>query len=133
MQMFKNYKSIINFSVLKFIALGLSSFSMIVLAKKIGPYQMGLAMPIFLYITYSNYLSLGVNQVMTKNYSRTKGNSNILKFLTINLQIILFAFILNLFISYFIFSKQFFYISAISSIIMLRGYFSSYFRVINKK
>lgn len=126
-------KGAIKFSTLKFLEITITALTTLIVARKVGPREMGLSVEILLYITYANYLSLGLNQVIIKNYSRIRknGETDVRNFLTINMQYLLIISILNFAISYIILGKPFFILtSIISSSVLLRSFATSYFRVI---
>jgi O-antigen/teichoic acid export membrane protein len=128
-------KGVIKFSILKFLEIGITALTTLIVARKVGPREMGLSVEILLYITYANYLSLGLNQVIIKNYSRINqnGENDVKNFLTINMQYLILISIVNFVISYFVLGKPFFVFAAIiSSSSLLRGFATSYFRVIFK-
>ena len=106
---------------------------MLVIAKLIGPAEMGKSITSLLYITYSAYLSLGLNSVIVKNFKILKNKNEQINFLTINFQLLTLLSCLNFFITYYIFSIEFFFLISIISIgTLFRSFFSSYFRVIDK-
>ena len=126
-------KGVIWFSTLKYLEIIITSLATFFLAKKIGPKEMGLAMPVFLYITYSKYLALGVNQVVTKNLSRYDDYDEIKNFITINLQYIIFVGFLNILLAYIILDiKYALFASLVSTFSILRGFFTSYFRAVHR-
>lgn len=117
----------------KYLEIIITSLTTILLAKKLSPEEMGLSMPVLLYITYANYLSLGVNQVILKNYSRFKDQHQIEEFLRINLQYLFSIGIVNVILAYcFLSPKYALLAAAVSMGIMLRSYFMSYFRVVDR-
>lgn len=123
------YKDVAIFSLLKYVEILVTSFTTFLLAKKIGPEEMGMAIPVLLYITYANYLSLGVNQVVTKNLSRFKTNCEIISFISINLQFILFVSFVNMILAFIILGiKYAIIVSTISIFTILKSFFMSYFR-----
>ena len=106
---------------------------MLMIAKLIGPAEMGKSITSLLYITYSAYLSLGLNTVIVKNFKTLKNKNEQINFLTINFQLLTLLSCLNFFITYYIFSKEIFFLISIISIgTLFRSFFSSYFRVIDK-
>ncbi|WP_121667573.1 polysaccharide biosynthesis protein [Mesonia aquimarina] len=120
------------FTILKYLEVAITTITTFLIASKVGPSEMGKAIPILLYVTYANYLTLGVNQVIIKNYSRLKENGNILSFITINFQYILVVCLLNFLLSFLVIDSRFFFFTAlVSSAILLRSFFATYFRVIN--
>lgn len=130
---FLKEKGALKFSFLKFLEIGITALTTLIVARKVGPREMGLSVEILLYITYANYLSLGLNQVVIKNYSRIKliGDLAVRNFLTINIQYLLLISVLNFLISYFILDYSFFVLTAIiSSSVLIRSFATSYFRVV---
>lgn len=126
------YKGVVIFSILKYVEIILTSLTTFFLAKKLGPSQLGMALPILLYITYANYLALGLNQVVTKNFSRIEAGKRV-DFITINLQYLLLSSILNILLAVCVIGYNYGLIGAcISILIILRGFFSAYFRAIEK-
>ena len=125
-------KSVVFFSLLKYLEIGITSFTTILLATKLSPSQLGISIPIFLYITYANYLSLGINQVILKNYSRYENDEVKEDFIKINLQFLIVACIINVVLSVSVLDFKFAILAAIiSSGNLMKSYFMSYFRVTN--
>lgn len=121
------------FSLFKYLEVGIIAATTFLVAKKIGPDEMGKAMPVLLYITYSNYLSLGINQVIVKNYSRFKDEVELKEFVKINLQYMLLISFINVFVAYIFVDFDFFLVAAMVSIgTLMRSFFTSYFRAIDK-
>lgn len=119
------------YSILKYLEIGITAFTTFLVAEKVGPVEMGKAVPLLLYITYANYLALGVNQVVIKNYSLIVKEGNVVNFITINLQYILLVCLLNFIIAYLVIDETYFMVAAlVSCAILLRGFFTSYFRVV---
>lgn len=117
----------------KYLEIIITSLTTILLAKKLSPVEMGLSMPVLLYITYANYLALGVNQVILKNYSKFKERTKIEEFLRINLQFLIVMCLVNIFLSYCLLDQKYALLAALVSIgNLLRSYFMSYFRVIDR-
>ncbi len=128
---FSKNKDVIWFSSLKYLEIVITASTTFFLAKIIGPKEMGLALPILLYITYANYLALGVNQVVTKNLSRFSDESKMKNFITINLQYILLVSLINLMLAFLLLDVRYALFAGFVSIFtILRGFFSSYFRAI---
>ena len=129
----KKQGGVIVFTVLKYFELAVSAITTFFVAKKIGPTELGHSITVLLYITYSNYLSLGLNQALMKNISKFSTELQIKEFITANLQYILLACCLNITICYFVINEPFmFFTILISCGVLLRGFFSSYFRSIYK-
>lgn len=123
--------SVLSFSLLKYLEVGITAITMFIIAKKVGPAEMGRAIPVLLYITYSNYLALGLNQAVIKNYSRMIGIKLKVNFITLNLQYLILAIGLNFFIANLILSSDYWLVSAfISCGLLFRGFLASYFRVV---
>lgn len=121
------------FSLFKYLEVGIIAATTFIVAKKIGPDEMGKAMPVLLYITYSNYLSLGINQVIVKNYSRFKDEGQIKEFVKINLQYMIVISLVSVFAAYVFVDFDFFILAAMVSIgTLMRSFFTSYFRAIDK-
>lgn len=126
------YKGVFIFSVFKYIEIILTSLTTFLLAKKLGPFELGKAMPILLYITYANYLALGLNQVVTKNYSRISDEKKV-PFISLNLQYILLISIVNIILSFVILDVNYALLAGLISILtILRGFFFSYYRSIDR-
>ncbi len=120
------------FTFFKYIEVVLNGLLMLLLAESIGPEEMGESISSLLYITYSTYLSLGLNTLIVKNFKKLKKEARI-SFLTINFQLLIILSSLNFIITYFIFSKDvFLLISVISIGNLFRSFFSAYFRVVDK-
>ena len=130
-QKLKENKGVIVFSVLKYFELAVSAFTTFFVAKKIGPVELGYSIPVLLYITYSSYLSLGLNQALLKNRSRFTNDFQIKEFITANLQYLLFACFINILICITVIDKPYsLFTGLISCGLLIRGFFSSYFRSI---
>ena len=132
--MIKILKSeVFKFSILKYFEIIITAFISFFVAKIIGPSEMGKSIPIFLFITYSNFLVLGVNSALVKNYSRMKSKLDSLNFITINFQFIIFASFLTFILSYLLIETDYFLFTAlISSGVLLKSFFTAYFRVKNR-
>lgn len=129
---FSKHKGVIIFSLLKYIEIIVTAFTTFFLAKKLGPHELGHALPILLYITYANYLALGLNQTVTKNLSRVEKVKKV-SFVTINMQYLLVISVVNFCLAYlFLDNKYAFFAALISILTIFRGFFSSYFRAINR-
>ncbi len=129
----KKYSGAIAFTSLKYLEILITSGTAFFLARKIGSTEMGKAVPLLLYITYSNYLTLGIHQVVLKNYSRLKSDESRKKLLGINTQYVLLIMLLNFAIGSFFIEKTYLLpIVFISNGIILRSLYSSYFRSVNK-
>jgi O-antigen/teichoic acid export membrane protein len=127
-----SYKSVIIFSVLKYLEIILTSLTTFFLAKKLGPIQLGRALPVLLYITYANYLALGLNQVVTKNFNRIE-EINKSRFLAINLQCLIITSFANILLSSFFVEDNYSNIVALISMLTIyRGFFSAYFRAVDR-
>ncbi len=121
-----------SFTLIKYIEVVFTALSTFILAKKIGPNQMGIGLPVFLYITYANYLSLGLNQVVLKNYSRIN-HSEKNEFIRFNFQYYLIISLVNVSLSFKLLDTKFALISSlISNSLLFRSFFTSYFRSIDK-
>jgi len=125
---FKN-KGVIVFSIFKYLEIGITALTTFVLAKKIGEQGLGKALPVLLFITYANYFSLGVNQVILKNYS-TYEDDLANKFLLLNFQYLSFISFLVFLLSFSIIDfKYFIFVSIIAIGNIFRSYFMTYYRV----
>jgi hypothetical protein len=92
---------------------------------------MGQAMPVLLYITYASYLSLGVNQVIIKNYSKLESEGKTYAFIKFNLQYLIGISVITFCLSYlFLDAKYAKYAALISIGSLFRTFFMSYFRVV---
>ena len=126
-------RGVVTFSLLKYVEILVTSFTTFFLAKKIGPEEMGFAIPVFLYITYANYLSLGVNQVVTKNLSRFKNKSKIISFLRINFQFLICVSFINMLLAFVLLDNKYaFLVGIISIFTIFKGFYMSYFRAVYK-
>jgi O-antigen/teichoic acid export membrane protein len=130
---FNSYRGVVVFSGLKYLEIILTALTTFFLAEVIGPDEMGKAIPILLYITYSTYLSLGVNQVIIKNYDEFLENKMSFEFLSINLQYHIFISIVTVVLALIFIDFEFaLFTGLISAATITRSYFMAYFRVINK-
>lgn len=128
----KNSRPVI-FSLLKYLEILVTGVTVFIVAKKIGPYEMGKSISSLLYITYSSYLALGLNQVVLKHFNRIKDEENRSKLLLFNLQYLLIAGFTNFFLAFIFIDKEYFlFVALIALTTILRSYFSSYYRVIDK-
>lgn len=131
MKFLKKNKDVIWFSLLKYLEILITAFTTFFVAKKLGPKEMGYAIPVLLYITYANYLALGVNQVVTKNLSRYNDELKIRNMITINLQFIIIVSVVNILLAFLILDLRASLLAAIISIgVILRGFFASYYRAV---
>lgn len=127
----KQFKSVFWFSILKFLEVIVTSLTTFLVAKKIGPSEMGKAMPILLFITYGTYLSLGVNQVLLKNYSRVEAEGKSYDLVKVNFQYLTIVSFVSVMVSYIFINPSYAIYAAIISICTLfRSFFMSYFRVV---
>ena len=132
LDVFKENISALFFLFFKYIEVFLNGLLMLLIAELIGPDEMGKSISSLLYITYSTYLSLGLNTVIVKNFKKVKKEERI-DFLRINFQLLIVLSSLNFIITYFVFSKDIFlFVSIISIGNLFRSFFSAYFRVIDK-
>ena len=130
---YKKNISAMYFTFFKYVEVVLNGILMLILAKLIGPSEMGKSISSLLYITYSAYLTLGLNSVIVKNFKKIESKSQQISFLTINFQLLVFLSSLNFIITFFIFSVDvFFLVSIISVGYVFRSFFSAYFRVVDK-
>jgi O-antigen/teichoic acid export membrane protein len=131
--LFNSYKGVIVFSGLKYLEIVITALTTFFLAQMIGPFEMGKAIPVLLYITYSTYLSLGVNQVIIKNYSEFEVVDNADVFLNINLQYHVLISLITIALAFLFIQYEFALLAgAISAATIMRSYFMAYFRVIDK-
>ncbi len=56
------------FSALRYLEYGIIALSYIVIAKKVGPAEYSKTIPGFIFLTYSQYLMMGLNQALIKAY-----------------------------------------------------------------
>ena len=129
---YKQKITAIYFTFFKYMEVFLNGVLILLLADSIGPNEMGRSVPSLLYITYSMYLSLGLNSVILKNFKgQKKENEN--RFLTVNFQLLTVLSLPNFLITYFLFSSEIFLLVSIISIgNLFRGFFTAYFRVVEK-
>ena len=132
--MIKIFKSeVFKFTTLKYIEIIITAFISFFVAKIIGPSEMGKSIPTLLFITYSNFLVLGVNSALVKNYSRMKSRFESLNFITINFQFIIIACFLTFLLAYLFIDTQYFLFTAlISAGVLVKSFFTAYFRVKNR-
>lgn len=125
-------KSLI-FSLLRYLEYGLVAFSYIIIAKKVGPAEYSKTIPGFLFITYSQYLMLGLNQALIKAYS-TEDSDEIKKVYVRNtLYYIFLVSALVIVAGIIVLPKEIFiYISLISVMIYFRGIFQTLLRLEDK-
>lgn len=129
----KPYYKIVSYIFYKYIELIIMGLTMLLLAKKIGPTEMGLSIPSLLYITYSSYLSLGLNQLTIKKYATLSNINDKKLFLAFNFQFLVIIGILNFFLAYITLDKDFFLMGAIISLLnLLKSFFIAYYRVIDR-
>lgn len=117
----------------KYLEIVITSLTTILVAKKLSPTEMGLSMPVLLYITYANYLALGVNHVILKNYSRFTDKKQVEEFLRINLQYLFVVCLVNIVLAHcFLDAKYALLAAAVSTGVILKSFFISYFRVVDR-
>ncbi len=113
--------------------IGITALTTFIVAEELGPGEMGKSIPIFLFLTYSAYLTLGINQVMIKNYKKLQSNKEEQDFLIINLQYHLLAGAIAITLSYILLSNEYWlFVGFLSAFTILRSYFMTYFRVIDR-
>lgn len=64
---FQHWQALL-FTCARYLELGCLAIAIMICAKKIGPEEMSNSIPIFLYITYANYLGLGGTLILYKRY-----------------------------------------------------------------
>ncbi|WP_143095902.1 MATE family efflux transporter [Pedobacter insulae] len=126
-------KNSLIFSLLRYLEYGLVAFSYIIVAKKVGPAEYSKTIPGFLFITYSQYLMLGLNQALIKAYS-TEDNEEIRRvYMRNTLYYIFLVSILVVLAGIALLpSEMFVYISLISVMIYFRGVFQTLLRLEDK-
>lgn len=129
----EKYKSVIWFSLLKYLEIGITAATTFMVAKKIGPSQMGKSIPVLLFVTYTSYLAVGINQVIVKNYSRFTDKQMIFDFVKINFQYFIIISLITALIAYVVIDPAFFISAAlIGAASLLRTFFMSYYRATDK-
>ncbi|GAK99708.1 membrane protein [Nonlabens ulvanivorans] len=132
-RLLNSYRGVIVFSGLKYLEIIITALTTFFLAEMIGPTEMGKAIPVLLYITYSSYLSLGVNQVIIKKYEEFCEKEKSLEFLNVNLQYHFLISIITIILAYIFIDVKFAFLTGlISAATILRSYFMAYFRVKNE-
>lgn len=127
------YKGVISFSGLKYLEIAITALTTFLVAEKIGSVEFGKSVETLLFITYSSYLSLGVNQVIIKNFSKFPENNEKHQFLRINFQYILIASISCMPLAFVALNDGIWALAAlISAASLLKSFFMAYFRVTDK-
>ena len=122
------HKSVLSFSFLKFIEIAFTSFTTLYIGSILEPEEMSKVVPCLLYISYSSFLALGINQVLVKNYGENRIRLN--SIMKSNFFFTLFVSIVSLLVSLFIFDVSIgLFIGLISFIELWRSYFMAIFRV----
>lgn len=124
-------KDALLFSLLKYIEIIFTALTNIILANNIGAEEMGYSIPIFLFITYSNYLCLGVNQVITKYYYRYSGEEKDI-LLNVSFVFICMVSMITVILSYIVLEKHMLLSGLISCLIFFRTFCLSYFRLVRR-
>ncbi len=129
----RNYIGVFSFTLFRYLEIVITGLTMLFLAKKIGPTEMGKTIGPLLYITYSSYLALGLNTQIVKNFKNFQDESEKVSFLTVNIQYFILISLVNLLLSYLLLERAYFFYTAIISIATLfRSFFTAYFRVVDK-
>ncbi|WP_305463969.1 hypothetical protein [Photobacterium leiognathi] len=110
------------YSTLKYVEMFILAIVNILLARKIGPAEMGYGMSFLLFVTYSNYFNLGGPQV----YLKMKAIGNRVDYNIISKNIIL-ALLFSLFIPLILFDNidDSIFIGLVSITVLLRSYYLS--------
>ena len=117
------------FSLLKYAEFIFIALTSIILARQIGPVEMRYSIPVFLYITYSNYLCLGVNSVILKRYgllNKIEQDDLFCRVFHLTCVACLGTFLLSLIVlecSYALLA------AGVSIMVFLRSYFLTYYRL----
>ncbi len=124
---------VISYTSLKYVEIILMAGTMLLLAKKIGPSEMGKSIASLLFITYSSYLALGMNTLVVKNFRQLPTKNEKIMFLSLNIQYFLVVSCILFILSYFFLELDIFHlVSFIAIANLFRSYFMAYFRVKNK-
>lgn len=121
---------LLSFTITKYYEIFSLALTLFLLANKIGPIEMGVAMPVLLFLTYSNYLNIGAAQIVLKYQPRTiecdeQENLNI-----IAIRIFFFSSIAALFLAFFFISIEFLILtSLIASTVYFKSYCLAVYRV----
>lgn len=131
--LFQKYLGATSFTFFKYIEIALSGIAILLLAKKIGPDEMGESISSLLYITYSSYLALGMNSLIVKNFKKLETDSEKFSFLTFNIQYFLVASLLNVWLAFtFLDQEVFLLVAMIAMVNLFRSFFMAYYRVVDK-
>ena len=124
-------KSLI-FSVLRYLEYGIIALSYIVIAKKVGPAEYSKTIPGFIFITYSQYLMMGLNGALIKAYV-VDSTFEIKQIYVKNT--LYFAFFIS-FVAFILgvisLPKQLFVVSLISSMVYFQNVFQTLLRLEDK-
>ncbi|KHD23485.1 hypothetical protein NM09_18630 [Vibrio caribbeanicus] len=119
------------FTLLKYVEIGITAISMLIVARVIGPEQMGVLMPIFLFITYSNYLNLGSSQLVLKYLSIESKETNAV--IDVAVKILFFSITAVLVIAWLLLDNQFsLRVGIVSCCILTRSVMIANLRAKNK-
>ncbi len=124
-------KSLI-FSALRYLEYALIALSYIIIAKKVGPAEYGKTIPGFIFITYSQYLMVGLNQALIKAYVVDSDLKLKQTFVRNTLYYVFFISFVCFVIGLAILPSQLFMVSLISSMIYFQSIFQTLLRLEDK-
>ncbi|SHL93219.1 hypothetical protein [Mucilaginibacter sp. OK098] len=124
-------KSLI-FSALRYLEYGIIALSYIIIAKKVGPAEYSKTIPGFIFITYSQYLMMGLNQALMKAYVVESELEIKQTYVKNTLYYICFISLVAFLTGIMILPKQLFIVSLISSMIYFQSIFQTLLRLENK-
>jgi hypothetical protein len=117
------------FSALRYLEYAIIALSYLVVAKKVGPAEYSKTIPGFIFITYSQYLMMGLNQALVKAYVVDSGFEVKQTYVKNILYYILFISLVAFFIGIAILPNQLFVVSFISSMIYFQSILQTLLRL----
>jgi O-antigen/teichoic acid export membrane protein len=88
------------YSLFKYLEIGSLALVNLILAEKVGPSQLGLLMPVLIFITYSNYSIFGAPQLILKYLPRKHSNSSKERLLGSSSKLLSVGFLITLIVAF---------------------------------
>lgn len=95
------------YSLFKYLEIGSLALVNLILAEKVGPSQLGLLMPVLIFITYSNYSIFGAPQLILKYLPRKHSNSSKERLLGSSSKLLSVGFLITLIAAFTILDGQY--------------------------
>lgn len=118
--------------MLRYLEYAIIALSYIVIAKKVGPAEYGKTIPGFIFLTYSQYLMMGLNQALIKAYVVDSDLEIKQTYVKNTLYYIAGISLIVFIVGLVVLPKQLFVVSLISSMIYFQSIFQTLLRLENK-